>query len=48
MLLTLYYFEDRQLTEIAYMTGIEPGALANRLYRTRKKLYKRMKDERKI
>lgn len=48
MLLTLYYFEDRQLTEIAYMTGIESGALANRLYRTRKKLYKRMKDERKI
>ena len=39
MLLTLYYFEDRPLTEIAYITGIEPGALANRLYRTRKKLY---------
>ena len=42
MLLTLYYFEDRPLTEIAYITGIEPGALANRLYRTRKKLYSKL------
>ena len=30
MLLTLYYFEDRPLTEITYITGIEPAALANR------------------
>ena len=44
MLLTLYYFEDRPLTEIAYITGIEPGALANRLYRTRKKLYKKLQE----
>ena len=43
MLLTLYYFENRPLTEIAYITGIEPGALANRLYRTRKKLYMRLR-----
>jgi RNA polymerase sigma-70 factor (ECF subfamily) len=43
MLLTLYYFEDRPLTEIAYITGIEASALANRLYRTRKKLYKLIK-----
>ena len=42
MLLTLYYFEDRPLTEIAYITGIEPGPLANRLYRTRKKLYSKL------
>ncbi len=42
MLLTLYYFEDRPLTEIAYITGIEASALANRLYRTRKKLYKKL------
>lgn len=41
MLLTLYYFEDRPLAEIAYITGIGPSALANRLCRTRKKLYKR-------
>ena len=45
MLLTLYYFEDRPLTEIAYITGIEPGVLANRLYRTRKKLLRRLKIE---
>ena len=43
--LTLYYFEDRPLTEIAYITGIEPGPLANRLYRTRKKLLRRLNME---
>ncbi len=43
MLLTLYYFEDRPLTEIAYITGIEAKPLANRLYRTRKKLYKKLR-----
>ncbi len=46
MLLTLYYFEDRPLTEIAYITGVDAKALANRLFRTRKKLYKKLKDER--
>ena len=45
ILLTLYYFEDRPLTEIAYITGIEPSALANRLYRTRKKLYKKLQED---
>ena len=44
MLLTLYYFEDRPLTEIAYITGIEAKPLANRLYRIRKKLYKQLKS----
>ena len=44
LLLTLYYFEDRPLTEIAYITGIEPGPLANRLYRTRKKLLLKLKN----
>jgi len=48
MLLTLYYFEDRPLIEIAYITGIDAKALANRLYRTRKKLYKKLQDERNI
>ena len=43
MLLTLYYFEDRPLTEIAYITGIEAKPLANRLYRTRKKLFQKLK-----
>ena len=44
MLLTLYYFEDRPLAEITYITGIEPKALANRLYRTRKKLCKKLEN----
>ena len=44
MLLTLHYFENRPLTEIAYITGIEPGPLANRLYRTRKKLLLKLKN----
>ena len=43
MLLTLYYFEDRPLTEIAYITGVEAKPLANRLYRTRKKIYKKLR-----
>ena len=43
MLLTLYYFEDRPLAEITYITGIEPAALANRLYRTRKKTLSQVK-----
>jgi RNA polymerase sigma-70 factor (ECF subfamily) len=44
LLLTLYYLEDRPLTEIAYITGIEPGPLANRLYLTRKKLLLKLKN----
>ena len=43
MLLTLYYFEDRPLTEIAYITGIEAKPLANRLYRTRKKIFQKLR-----
>ena len=49
MLLTLYYFEDLPLAEIAYIMGTEAGPLAKRLYRTRRKLYKKLKeDEREI
>lgn len=43
MLLTLYYYEARPLTEIAFITGIEARPLAKRLYRIRKKLYLKMK-----
>jgi RNA polymerase sigma-70 factor (ECF subfamily) len=43
MLLTLYYFEDHPLTEIAYIIGVDAKVLANRLYRIRKKLYMKMK-----
>ncbi len=44
MLLTLYYFENRPLKEIAYITSIDAKALANRLYRIRKKLFLKLKD----
>ena len=47
-LLTLYYYDGYPLTEIAYITGIDARALANRLYRIRKKLYIKLKDERNI
>ena len=46
MLVTLYYFEDCPLTEIAYIMGVEAKVLANRLYRTRKKLYMKLNVER--
>ena len=42
MLLTLYYFENKPLTEIAYITGINAKALANRLCRMRKKMYAKL------
>ena len=45
MLLTLYYFEDLPLAEIAYIMGIEAGPLAKRLYRIRRKLYKKLKED---
>ena len=45
MLLTLYYFEDRPLTEIAYIIGVDAKALANLMYRTRRKLYSKLKIE---
>ena len=49
MLLTLYYFDDLPLAEIAYIMGTEAGPLAKRLYRIRRKLYKKLKeDEREI
>ena len=44
MLLTLYYFEERPLTEIAYIIGIDAKVLANRLYRTRRKLYEKLRN----
>lgn len=47
-LLTLYYYDGYPLTEIAYIMCIDAKVLANRLYRTRKKLYIKLKDERNI
>ena len=42
LLLTLYYFENRPLDECSFIMDSTPHALANRLYRIRKKLYKQL------
>ena len=38
LLIHFYYYEDRQLRDIAYIMDVEPNALATRLHRIRKKL----------
>lgn len=40
LLLTMHYYENRPLTECAFIMDTTPHALANRLCRIRKKLYK--------
>jgi RNA polymerase sigma-70 factor (ECF subfamily) len=45
MLLTLYYYEDRTLDECSFIMDTTSHALANRLYRIRKKLYKQLKKQ---
>jgi RNA polymerase sigma-70 factor (ECF subfamily) len=42
LLLTLHYFENRQLDDCAYIMDSTSHALANRLYRIRRKLYKQL------
>ena len=42
LLLTLHYFENRPLDECSFIMDSTPHALANRLYRIRKKLYKQL------
>ena len=42
LLLTLHYFENRQLDDCAFIMDATPHALANRLYRIRLKLYKQL------
>ena len=44
LLLTLYYFEERPLEDCAFIMDSSAHALANRLYRIRKKLYKQLKQ----
>ena len=39
MLVHLFYYEGKSLAEIGYILGAEPGTLATRLCRIRKKLY---------
>src|SRR6185437_3140037 len=43
-LLTLYYFEEQSLEEIAKIIGITPNNVKIRLYRSRKKLASLLKD----
>jgi RNA polymerase sigma factor (sigma-70 family) len=43
-LLTLYYFEEQSLDEIATIIGITPNNVKIRLYRSRKKLASVLKD----
>lgn len=38
-LINLYYYDGRPLRDIAYILGLEPGNVATRLHRIRKKLY---------
>lgn len=45
MLLTLHYYENRSLDECAFIMDSTPHALANRLYRLRKKLYKQLQTK---
>ena len=42
LLLTLYYFENRSLNECAFIIDTTAHALANRLYRIRRKLFKQL------
>lgn len=44
LLLTLHYFENRTLDECSFIMDATPHALANRLYRIRKKLYKQLRN----
>ena len=45
LLLTLHYFENRPLDECAFIMDATPHALANRLYRIRKKLYHQLQKQ---
>ena len=45
MLLTMHYYENRPLDECAFIMDSTPHALANRLYRLRKKLYKQLQTK---
>ena len=42
LLLTLYYYENRPLDECSFIMDTTSHALANRLYRIRRKLYKQL------
>ena len=38
-LIALFYYDDRTIQEIAYITGMQPSTIGTRLHRIRRKLY---------
>ena len=38
-LITLYYYDDRSVRDIAYIMSIKENAVVQRLHRVRKRLY---------
>ena len=44
-LITLYYYDNRPLNDIAYILDVEANTLATRLHRIRRKLYLLIKHE---
>lgn len=44
LLITLYYYNNRPLADIAYILDAEPSTLATRLHRIRRKLYLMIKN----
>ena len=38
-LITMFYFDDMSIKEIAYVTGSQPSTIGSRLFRIRQKLY---------
>lgn len=44
-LINLFYYDERSLADIAYILDMEPGTIATRLHRIRRKLYLLMKNE---
>lgn len=45
LLVTLFYYEEMPLADIAYITAQTPNALGVRLYRIRQKLYNMIKED---
>ena len=47
-LITLFYYDNRPIADIAYILDIETGTIATRLHRIRRKLYLLMKHGNKL
>lgn len=44
VLISLYYFEDNSMAEVAGVTGLDENLVKVKVHRTRKKLYKNLTD----